>query len=252
MIRFMSLVLRNLSNRSFPAIGFVCSLILIFSVPACSEANRDITTTRDYSSSIGDAESLERGDSSRSVNLCLGQDINTFHCIDNTQFQHCTGDGTFVVKSCPANLCATRTPALGNPCIGRELAAQVDGVEPPLPGRSGRRGNNGQGNNGVVANAPPVVAPPVVTPPPAAATPVIAPPPPVFNNGGNNAQCVGGPAFDPAGVKNIGNGAGLQFIGGQCLSSADCASGCCANPCGICSGVGAQFQAGKLGCGFGD
>ncbi|KAH7416766.1 hypothetical protein BKA64DRAFT_276499 [Cadophora sp. MPI-SDFR-AT-0126] len=65
--------------------------------------------------------------------------------------------------------------------------------------------------------------------------------------GGGN---VGGPAFDPAGVKNVGNGNGGQFIGGQCLSAADCASGCCAGPSGICSGVGAQTQAGKTGCGF--
>jgi hypothetical protein len=63
-------------------------------------------------------------------------------------------------------------------------------------------------------------------------------------------QCVGGPKFDPAGTKNVGNGHGGQFIGGQCLSAADCASGCCALPCGICSGPGAQFQAGKQGCGF--
>jgi hypothetical protein len=65
------------------------------------------------------------------------------------------------------------------------------------------------------------------------------------------AACVGGPKFDPAGTKNVGNRAGKQFIGGQCLSAADCGSGCCALPCGICSGPGAQFQAGKKGCGFG-
>lgn len=59
------------------------------------------------------------------------------------------------------------------------------------------------------------------------------------------------PPFDPAGVKNVGNNAGKQFIGGQCLSTADCASGCCALPCGICSGPGASFQNGKQGCGFG-
>jgi hypothetical protein len=70
------------------------------------------------------------------------------------------------------------------------------------------------------------------------------------NVGGELAQCVGGPKFDPAGTKNVGNGQGHQFIGGQCLSAADCASGCCALPCGICSGPGAQFQAGKQGCGF--
>ncbi|KAF7319232.1 hypothetical protein HMN09_00260600 [Mycena chlorophos] len=63
-------------------------------------------------------------------------------------------------------------------------------------------------------------------------------------------QANGGPAFDPSGAKNVGNGAGLQFIGGQCLSAADCGSGCCAGPSGICSGVGAQTQAGKTGCGF--
>ncbi|KAI1505807.1 hypothetical protein F5X99DRAFT_428905 [Biscogniauxia marginata] len=58
---------------------------------------------------------------------------------------------------------------------------------------------------------------------------------------------------DPAGEKNVGNGQGQQFIGGACLSAADCASTCCAtlNGAGICSGLGAQFQAGKRGCGFG-
>ncbi|KIM85733.1 hypothetical protein PILCRDRAFT_5388 [Piloderma croceum F 1598] len=40
----------------------------------------------------------------------------------------------------------------------------------------------------------------------------------------------GGPAFDPAGQKNVGNKNGTQFIGGQCLSDADCASKCCAGP----------------------
>jgi hypothetical protein len=60
----------------------------------------------------------------------------------------------------------------------------------------------------------------------------------------------GGPPFDPSGTKNVGNGKGAQFIGGQCLGTADCASGCCAGPSGICSGVGAQTQAGKTGCGF--
>lgn len=61
---------------------------------------------------------------------------------------------------------------------------------------------------------------------------------------------------DPAGAKNLGNGVGGQFIGGQCLGAIDCASGCCAifpkggSTIGICSGVGAQAQAGKQGCGF--
>jgi hypothetical protein len=86
-------------------------------------------------------------------------------------------------------------------------------------------------------------------PPPAAA----APPPPAAAPAGNNvatSNAAGGPPFDPSGVKNVGNGAGVQFIGGQCLSAADCGSGCCAGPSGICSGVGAQTQAGKTGCGF--
>ncbi|KAI2613348.1 hypothetical protein GGR54DRAFT_642920 [Hypoxylon sp. NC1633] len=59
---------------------------------------------------------------------------------------------------------------------------------------------------------------------------------------------------DPSGAKNVGNGKGTQFIGGQCLSSADCASTCCAavanQTFALCSGLGAQFQAGKTGCGF--
>ncbi|KAL8931733.1 MAG: hypothetical protein Q9211_006768 [Gyalolechia sp. 1 TL-2023] len=59
------------------------------------------------------------------------------------------------------------------------------------------------------------------------------------------------PPFDPAGAKNVGNGAGVQFVGGQCTSNADCGSGCCANPTGICSGPGASTQNGKTGCGFG-
>lgn len=57
---------------------------------------------------------------------------------------------------------------------------------------------------------------------------------------------------DPAGAQNVGNGAGKQFITGQCLSNADCASGCCAKlgAIGICSGPGAADQQGKQGCGF--
>lgn len=59
--------------------------------------------------------------------------------------------------------------------------------------------------------------------------------------------------FDPAGEKNVGNGAGGQFITGRCLSDADCASGCCAvfNGGGICSGPAVSFAQGKQGCGFG-
>ncbi|KAJ8077870.1 hypothetical protein AAF712_015509 [Marasmius tenuissimus] len=57
---------------------------------------------------------------------------------------------------------------------------------------------------------------------------------------------------DPNGAKNLGNGKGGQFITGQCLSNADCASGCCAklDSIGICSGPLAADQQGKQGCGF--
>jgi hypothetical protein len=58
------------------------------------------------------------------------------------------------------------------------------------------------------------------------------------------------PPFDPAGAPHVGNGKGQQFIGGQCLSAADCASGCCAKPTGICSALGDQSEEGKQGCGF--
>jgi hypothetical protein len=81
------------------------------------------------------------------------------------------------------------------------------------------------------------------------ASPAAAPAPPAAAAALAQAS-KGGPAFDPAGAKNVGNAKGGQFIGGQCLNSADCASGCCAGPSGICSGPGAQFQAGKTGCGF--
>jgi hypothetical protein len=111
------------------------------------------------------------------------------------------------------------------------------------PGAQFQAGKQGCGFGGAKA-APPPPAPAPRAAPDAAPAPAPAP------TGGGRA-CVGGPAFDPAGEKNVGNAAGRQFIGGQCLSAADCASGCCAFPCGICSGPGAQFQAGKQGCGFG-
>ncbi|KAH8175161.1 hypothetical protein LIA77_03579 [Sarocladium implicatum] len=58
---------------------------------------------------------------------------------------------------------------------------------------------------------------------------------------------------DPSGDANIGNGQGLQFITGACLSNADCGSGCCAglNGGGICSGPAVGDAQGKTGCGFG-
>ncbi|TLD31392.1 hypothetical protein PspLS_01930 [Pyricularia sp. CBS 133598] len=63
---------------------------------------------------------------------------------------------------------------------------------------------------------------------------------------------------DPSGAKNVGNGAGKQFITGACRSTADCAQpACCAgiagdSSTGICSGLAVGNVAGKTGCGFGD
>jgi hypothetical protein len=114
------------------------------------------------------------------IDLCAGKAANTFQCIDDTRFQHCAGPGftTIFVNSCPAGLCATRTPDSGNPCIGRDRAREIDGVEPPPPGAPG------------IVNEPPPPPPP--PPPPAdedeeeeeeVAPPPPPPPPPVNNNG---------------------------------------------------------------------
>ena len=133
-------------------------------------------------------------------NLCVGQPANTFQCLDDTRFEHCIGNDSFVVNSCPAGLCATRTPSNQNPCVGRELAAQIDGVQPPAAGQAAPPPAQNNNTGGAVAG------------------------------GGGNLQCspdgAPGPRFDPAGTKNVGNGRGIQFIGGQWLSASDCASGC--------------------------
>jgi len=59
-----------------------------------------------------------------------------------------------------------------------------------------------------------------------------------------------------AGAQDVGNGKNEQFTTGGCVSDADCHSDCCAeisgSGLGICSAEGAQFQNGKLGCGFDD
>ncbi|KAK4241220.1 hypothetical protein C8A03DRAFT_41285 [Achaetomium macrosporum] len=60
---------------------------------------------------------------------------------------------------------------------------------------------------------------------------------------------------NPAGARDVGNGQGRQFTTGGCVADADCQEGCCANNgqgTGICSGIGAEFQNGKQGCGFVD
>jgi hypothetical protein len=58
-----------------------------------------------------------------------------------------------------------------------------------------------------------------------------------------------------SGASGVGNGKGQQFTTGGCVADADCIEGCCANNgqgTGICSGIGAEFQNGKQGCGFVD
>jgi len=108
------------------------------------------------------------------------------------------------------------------------------------PGAAFQQGKEGCGfSSTAAAPAAAAAAPPPAAAPAAATGTAVA-----------TLATAGGPAFDPSGVKNVGNGVGAQFIGGQCLSAADCASTCCAGPSGICSGLGAQTQAGKTGCGF--
>ena len=109
------------------------------------------------------------------------------------------------------------------------------------PGASTQAGKTGCGFGGGAASSA-ATSPAVAVASAAAESTVPA--------GASTSPANGGPAFDPSGVKNVGNGQGLQFIGGQCLSAADCGSGCCAGPSGICSGPGAQTQNGKTGCGF--
>lgn len=54
--------------------------------------------------------------------------INDFECIDDTQFRHYISDSNFVINNCPPGLCFTRSPPNQNPCIGKDLALQIDNV----------------------------------------------------------------------------------------------------------------------------
>lgn len=54
--------------------------------------------------------------------------INDFECIDDTQFRHYISDTNFVINNCPPGLCFTRSPPNQNPCIGKDLALQIDNV----------------------------------------------------------------------------------------------------------------------------
>ncbi|CEJ87843.1 hypothetical protein VHEMI04530 [[Torrubiella] hemipterigena] len=121
-------------------------------------------------------------------------------------------------------------------CASNCCAAQSSGAQATCsgPGAAFQNGKMGCGSAGKgKASAP-------------AAPPVSAP----ATGGGAPA---GGVTPDPAGAKNKGNGAGKQFISGACDSDADCASKCCAGQSNggqpVCSGPGAAFQNGKMGCG---
>ncbi len=53
---------------------------------------------------------------------------NDFACVDDTNFKHFITSTEFVVKSCAVpGSCFTRVPPNKNPCIGKELAQQIDG-----------------------------------------------------------------------------------------------------------------------------
>ncbi|KAE9372511.1 hypothetical protein N431DRAFT_545139 [Stipitochalara longipes BDJ] len=139
----------------------------------------------------------------------------------------------FIGGQCLSGADCASTCCAGPSGICSGLGAQLQA------GKTGCGFVSGSSSGGVSSAA---VAAPAASSAPAA--------PAAANNAVASTASAGGPAFDPAGAKNVGNGAGIQFIGGQCLSGADCASTCCAGPSGICSGLGAQLQAGKTGCGF--
>ncbi|KAK7955258.1 biotrophy-associated secreted protein 2 [Apiospora saccharicola] len=70
--------------------------------------------------------------------------------------------------------------------------------------------------------------------------------------GGASKDKAGAAAADSSkpGSQNVGKADGSQFITGQCTSDADCASGCCAKPKGVCSAQAVSNVDGKQGCGF--
>jgi hypothetical protein len=118
-----------------------------------------------------------------------------------------------------------------------------------------------QCGNGLPPVTSPPATPPPATPPPATPPPANNPPPPTPVDNSQSAkdktlqlQCLTNfplLKFDVNGEDEAEDGiAGNQFIPGRCKRNSDCASGCCAQACGICSGPGAATQNGKNGCGF--
>lgn len=132
--------------------------------------------------------------------------------------------------------CESDADCASNCCAAQSSGAQATCSGPGAAFQNGKMGCGSAGKKG--GSSAPVVAP------------VAAPVAPPASGGGNPA---GGVTPDPAGAKNKGNGAGKQFISGACDSDADCASKCCAGQSNggqpVCSGPGAAFQNGKMGCG---
>jgi hypothetical protein len=140
-------------------------------------------------------------------------------------------------------ICLSDADCASGCCAGLNGGAVCSGV--------GAQTQNGKTGCGFKANGGSSSAP-------AASAAPAAPAPSSGSTSDSTSSAVTAPAGfntavgDPAGVKNLGNGKAQQFITGICLSDADCASGCCAglNGGAVCSGVGAQTQNGKTGCGF--
>jgi cytidine deaminase len=126
------------------------------------------------------------------------------------------GDGSqFITGQCLSNADCASTCCNKNTGLCNAIGAV--GIE-----------NCGFGGAGAVAAAPAVASPAVSTAAPAAAA---------------------NPAIDQSkpGAQNVGKGNGSQFITGQCLSNADCASTCCNKKTGLCNAIGAV---GIENCGF--
>lgn len=137
--------------------------------------------------------------------------------------------------------CESDADCASNCCAAQSSGAQATCSGPGAAFQNGKMGCGSAGKGKAGGSAP--AAPPASAP----AAPPAAPP---ATGGGAPA---GGVTPDPAGAKNKGNGAGKQFITGACDSDADCASKCCAGQSNggqaVCSGPGAAFQNGKMGCG---
>jgi hypothetical protein len=257
------------ARRSFftsRMLKFACVSFIVGAAACVADVGDDAET-------FGEGEDEEVTLRAGETDLCAGQPANNFICIDDTRFQHCVGDSRIFVNSCPVGLCATRSPANQNPCVGRALAAQLDGVAPPAPATP------------PAAEQPPAPPPPPPPPPPVVEQPPAQQPPPAGAGGtadgrlpprdGNTnlrAQFLDQVRQGVDGSQNVGLGTGKQFITAQCFSNADCAANADGTPTagcarraarapvrtqfeGVCSGLAVCGSPGnpingKEGCGF--